>query len=198
MRWDHLFDDLESQLAQELAADEIDVMAEEERLRLGRLGVRDRLQAMHARCAGQPVRLQLTDGAALSLVIGAVGRDWIAGDVSGAGAAPPSGLVPIGAIAAVLPDAAQAAESVEAIEGGGPGAPSLSARLGIGFVLRDLCRRRAPVRIATPRDDLHGTIDRVSRDHLDLAEHDPGVARRESAVRARRILPLSQLLLVRY
>jgi hypothetical protein len=198
MRWDHLFDDLESQLEQELAADEIDVMAEEERLRLGRLGLRDRLQAMHIRCGGQPVRLQLTDGATLSLVIGAVGRDWIAGEVTGRGTVAPSGLVPIAAIAAVLPDAAQAVESVEATDGGGSGPPSLSARLGIGFVLRDLFRRRAPVRITTPRDDLHGTIDRVSRDHLDLAEHDPGAARRESAVRVRRILPLSQLLLVRY
>jgi hypothetical protein len=198
MRWDHLFDDLESQIEQELAADEIDVMAEEERLRLGRLGLRDRLQAMHTRCGGQPVRLLLTDGSALTLVIGAVGRDWIAGEVSGGGAAAPSGLVPIVAIAAVLPDAAQAADSVEAPEAAGTGAPSLSARLGLGFVLRDLCRRRAPVRITTPRDDLHGTIDRVSRDHLDLAEHEPGMARRERAVRARRILPLSQLLLVRY
>lgn len=198
MRWDHLFDDLESQLEQELAADEIDLMAEEERLRLGRLTLRDRLHAMHTCCAGRPVRLQLTDGSAVTLLLGAVGRDWIAGDVSGGGALAPSGVVPLTSIAAVLPDAEQAAESIEPAEGGGTGAPSLSARLGIGFVLRDLCRRRAPVRITTPRDDLHGTIDRVSRDHLDLAEHEPGVARRDSAVRARRILPLSQVLLVRY
>lgn len=198
MRWDHLFDDLESQLEQELAADEVDVMAEEERLRLGRLGLRDRFQAMHTRCAGQTVRLQLIDGSSLALLLGAVGRDWIAGETSAGGATTPSALVPIAAIAAAFPDAAQAAESIEAAEVAGTGAPSLSARLGLGFVLRDLCRRRAPVRITTPRDDLYGTIDRVSRDHLDLAEHEPGMPRRESSVRARRILPLTQVLLVRY
>ena len=42
MRWDNLFDDLESQLEQELDAEDIDLLAEEERLRLGRLGLRDR------------------------------------------------------------------------------------------------------------------------------------------------------------
>jgi len=46
MRWDSLFDDLESQLEQELGAEEGDLLAEEERLRLGRLTLRDRLVAM--------------------------------------------------------------------------------------------------------------------------------------------------------
>ncbi|MDI1335854.1 MAG: hypothetical protein PSU94_06675, partial [Lacunisphaera sp.] len=46
MRWEHLFDDLESQLEQELTAEELDLEGEEERLRLGRLSVRDRLVAL--------------------------------------------------------------------------------------------------------------------------------------------------------
>lgn len=46
MRWDDLFDDLESQLEQELGAEDVDLLAEEERLRLGRLTLRDRLLAM--------------------------------------------------------------------------------------------------------------------------------------------------------
>ncbi len=44
MRWDNLFDDLESQLEQELGAEDVDLLAEEERLRLGRLALRDRLR----------------------------------------------------------------------------------------------------------------------------------------------------------
>ena len=49
MRWDNLFDDLESQLEQGLTAEELDLKAEEERLRLGRLGLRDRIVAiLHA------------------------------------------------------------------------------------------------------------------------------------------------------
>ena len=62
MRWDHLFDDLESQLEQELGAEEADLLAEEERLRLGRLALRDRFRALLARAPEVPVRLTLTDG----------------------------------------------------------------------------------------------------------------------------------------
>ena len=44
----------------------------------------------------------------------------------------------------------------------------------------------------------HGTIDRVGRDHLDLAEHEPGVPRRDAAVTRIRIVPLTEVLLVRF
>lgn len=40
MRWEHLFDDLETQLERELTAEELDLEVEEERLRLGRLSLR--------------------------------------------------------------------------------------------------------------------------------------------------------------
>src|ERR1019366_4923637 len=49
--WDNLFDDLESQLEQELTAEEVDLQAEEERLRLARLGIRDRLRSLQAAVA---------------------------------------------------------------------------------------------------------------------------------------------------
>jgi hypothetical protein len=44
---------------------------------------------------------------------------------------------------------------------------------------------------------LHGTIDRVGRDHLDIAVHERGVMRRETAVTEYRIVPFSSLVLVR-
>lgn len=198
MRWDHLFDDLESQLEHELGADEVDLFAEEERLRLGRLVLRDRFRGMLAGQGAEPLRLQLVDGTRLGLVLGAVGRDWIAGEHAGDGPAAASCLVPIEAIAACFPDPQQAASSTQGTETNGSPVGSLSSRLGLGFVLRDLCRRRAPLQITTAREQVHGTIDRVARDHVDLAEHEPGVARREHAVRALRMLPLSQILLVRF
>ena len=46
MRWDLLFDDLESQLDHEQREEERALALEEERLRLGRLTLRDRLAAM--------------------------------------------------------------------------------------------------------------------------------------------------------
>ena len=43
VRWDNLFDDLEGQLENELNAEDLELRAEEERLRLGRLALRQRL-----------------------------------------------------------------------------------------------------------------------------------------------------------
>jgi hypothetical protein len=194
MRWDNLFDDLESQLEHELGAEDIDLLAEEERLRLGRLGLRDRLRAMST--AGEPVRLILSDGTRVVIEVGTIGRDWIAGEICGDGHRFVSCVIPIAAIAGCLPTPAQTAASI-----GGEAEPavlSLSARLGLPFVLRDLCRRRAAVNVRTSQDLLHGTIDRVGRDHFDLAEHEPGVARRERAVRAMRLVPVAEVVHVRF
>ena len=194
MRWDNLFDDLESQLEQELGAEDIDLLAEEERLRLGRLSLRDRLRTMSA--TGESIRLTLTDGSRVAITVGAFGRDWLAGELSDSGLRSASCVIPMSAIAGCLPTHVQTAASVE----GSPesGVASLASRLGLSFVLRDLCRRRAAVDIRTARELLHGTIDRVGRDHFDLAEHEPGVARRERSVRAIRLVPLDGILHVRF
>ncbi|CAN5429715.1 hypothetical protein BH09ACT4_BH09ACT4_13830 [soil metagenome] len=199
MRWDHLFDDLESQLEHELDSEEVDLFAEEERLRLGRLSLRDRFRGMmHESNASTPLRVLLTDGSRISITVGAIGRDWIAGEICGEGQQAGSCVVPVAALAACFPDVAQIAASTHTDDAAGSAVGFLASRLGLAFVLRDLCRRRAPLHITTPREQLHGTIDRVARDHLDLAEHDAGVARREPAVRAIRVLPLTELLLIRF
>jgi len=45
---------------------------------------------------------------------------------------------------------------------------------------------------------VHGTLDRVARDHLDLALHEPGTVRRDRAVRGIRIVPLERIVLVSF
>ena len=187
VRWDDLFADLEGQLEQELGAEDLDLAAEEERLRLGRLGLRDRIAAL----AGAELALELRDGTRMVLGVETIGRDWISGTVSGTRAA--SCVVPLDAVAAVLPGVGRVARSMAAPS---EHPDALSRRLGLSFVLRDLCRRRSVVEILTSSRTLHGTVDRVGRDHLDLAEHDPGEPRRAGAVRAIRILPFRELLLV--
>jgi hypothetical protein len=198
MRWDNLFDDLESQLEQELGAEEGDLLAEEERLRLGRLTLRDRVVAMTRPGEGAPeqLKLALRDGTVVTVAVGSVGRDWIVGELIGARRG--SCVVPFPAVVGLLPTPEQLARSVLAEPTAEP-AVSLSARLGLAFVLRDLCRRRAAVELSTGSDErLHGTIDRVGRDHVDLAEHEAGVPRRAAAVGRIRIMPFSELLLVRF
>lgn len=198
MRWDLLFDDLESQLDQEQRDEERAFALEEERLRIARLTLRDRLAAL-ARAIGDDrsssVRIALLDGAELDLRPLAFGRDWMSAAVVGAGQGPTQCVVPLHAIAAVLPTSAQVQPSlVSAPES----TARLSERIGMPFVLRDLCRRRTPVVVTSGDGRMHGTIDRVARDHLDLAVHEPGTARRERDVRGIRIVPISRIVLVAF
>lgn len=190
MRWDRLFDDLESQLERELSAEDADVVAEEERLRLARLGMRDRLVSV----TGDPIGLSLRGGRRLAVQVSDVGRDWAAVRVDG----PPawSGIVPFDVIDSVIISPSAARSSIHARDSSSD-RPALTERLGLAFVLRDLCRRRRYVRFELGSGEVGGTIDRVARDHVDVAVHPPDAPRRESLVSEVRIIPLSSVLLVK-
>ncbi|MFD3448548.1 hypothetical protein ACFDTO_28520 [Microbacteriaceae bacterium 4G12] len=200
MRWDDLFDDLESQLEQGRSAEEEELLAEEERLRLGRLSLRDRLAALARTESGEEpatVRVLLTTGLVIDLRPRTFGRDWVAGDLD-AGAEPGAAsraqcILPVRGISSLLLDRRQVHRSL-----GEPGpARGITDRLGLPFVLRDLCRRRSPLELHLPEGVLRGTIDRVGRDHCDLALHEPGSPRRESAVTAYRVVAIERVALVR-
>ena len=203
MRWDKLFDDLESQLEQELSAGELDLEAEEERMRLGRLAVRDRLVALHraeALDSGYGVVVTLGSGLRLAVHPVTFGRDWFSADLlTDDGAAPGARaqcILPLAAIAGIGLSPVQVTASLVAEERDA-GHPSLSSRLGLPFVLRDLCRRRRPLDLVLAHGELHGTLDRVGRDHVDLAVHERGAVRRESAVHEYRLVPFAALQFVR-
>ena len=195
MRWEHLFDDLESQLERELTAEELDLEVEEERLRLGRLSLRDRLVALHDDEHGAHYRVVVTlaSGERIGVHPVAFGRDWFSADIDGSSA---QCIVPLGAVAAVALEPGLVPRSLRAAAVP-DGHPSLSARLGLTFVLRDLCRRRRPIDLVLAAGEVHGTLDRVGRDHVDIAVHERGVPRRSSDVREVRIVQLAGLLLVR-
>jgi hypothetical protein len=62
-------------------------------------------------------------------------------------------------------------------------------RYQFALALRELARRREPVRVALGDGvTVDGTIEAVGSDYLEVAEHDPGEARRRAAVRARRFV----------
>ncbi|WP_136710089.1 hypothetical protein [Agromyces sp. H66] len=196
MRWDLLFDDLESQLDQEQRDEERALALEEERLRLGRLALRDRLAAMARSAADDPtarVRVELRGGRIIEIRPQSFGRDWMSATRHGMGNARGQCIVPLASIAAVLPTRLQLETSLEPVAE----PPSrLAERIGLSFVLRDLCRRRTPVHLTTDDGRVHGTLDRVARDHVDVALHEPGVPRREREVTGYRIVPLERVLLV--
>lgn len=193
MRWDRFFDDLEDQLASEWEAERAALDTEAERLRLSRVSLRERLAALVDASAGGPVlTIDLAGGATLSARVTALGADWIAlasaESRAGAVLCPLSGIVSM-----VVPhaDLLRCARPGDARSG-------LADRMTLGFVLRDLVRRRTPVMLhLTTGRSLHGTIDRAGADHLDLALHEPGSPRRAEAVSGHRIVPFSAVSWVR-
>ncbi|WP_243063565.1 hypothetical protein [Humibacter sp. RRB41] len=209
MRWDNLFADLEGQLEHELGAEDLELRVEEERLRLGRLSLRDRMRAVSdpGDDRAAPLLLWLADGSAVRLRPATFGRDWVSGELVGdaaqgveAARASARALVPLDAVASISLTEAQVAPSLEGTgeqDRAPDAAPRLIDRLGLAFPLRDLARRRSAVTVTTLAGDLHGTIDRVARDHVDLALHEPGAPRRAANVRGIRIVPMTAVVLVR-
>lgn len=183
MEWEHLFDDLEGQLAAEWEAQRAALDAESERLRIAKLSLRDRLRVMFA--GAEPLALELTTGDRWSAAPKALGADWLGVCAEGD---PRLRIVPLAAVQSIGVDHGRLLSSLAEQDA----APSLRERMGFGFVLRDLARRRSPVQITTLSGaTLHGTIDRAGVDHLDLAVHDPGEPRRARGVHGFRMIPFT-------
>ena len=77
-------------------------------------------------------------------------------------------------------------------------AAATTRRFGLGYALRALSRDRATVAVHLLGHEaaIVGTIDGVGADHLDLAEHPEGTARRRENVTAVTTVATSALLLV--
>lgn len=197
VRWDDLFDDLESQLEGELHSEASGLRLSAERQRLEKLSLRTRLSNL-ARSVGPGgilhLRVVLISGEILALRPTALGRDWLAADLAGSERSRAQCVIPLSAIASVFLTEEQGLASL-AVETENAG--RLIERVGFPFVLGDLCRRRRTVELDTRGGVLAGTIDRVARDHLDLAVHPLGTLRRASAVLHYRLVPFWQIHLIR-
>jgi hypothetical protein len=70
-----------------------------------------------------------------------------------------------------------------------PAPPAAARRYQFALALRELARRREPIRVElVDGASCDGTIEAVGSDYLEAAEHDLGEARRRAAVRARRFV----------
>ncbi len=180
MRWEALFDDLETQLDAEWDAERRRGAGEDERLRISRLTLRERLLALAA--DGQAITVSTRSGESVGSVA-LVGADAVI-------VAPASGdarLVPFEAITGidVAADRGTVRRSLLTVP-----ADTLSSRITFGYLARVLARRRAGVRVLGANGgSATGTIDRAGVDHLDLARHDPREPRRADAVRSVRVIP---------
>ncbi|MCR2764657.1 hypothetical protein NQ152_14185 [Microbacterium sp. zg.B48] len=191
MRWDRFFDDLEGQLASEWEAERAALDTEAERLRLSRVILRERLSALIGRSRETPApSFEVADGTVLAAEVTGVGADWAALEGGRSGAL----IVPFGAITAIGMPHADVLRSARPAAG----PVSLAERMTLGFVLRDLVRRRVCIRAHLVHGRmLAGTIDRAGADHFDIALHEPGTPRRATDVTGHRLVPFSALAWIR-
>lgn len=182
MRWQALFDDLEAQAAAVDAADHAVEVADRTRRETALLGLADRLRAAH----GQQLVLTVQGAGAVRGVLLDTGVDWLLLEEAGLREL----LVPLSAVLTLTGLGQRSAAPGSAGE--------VASRLDLRWALRGLARSRTPV-VVVLRDGvtLSGTLDRVGADHLDLAEHLPGEARRAAAVRQVGTVPVAALALLR-
>lgn len=200
MRWDNLFADLELQLDRGLTAEAEDERADQERLRLAQLSLRERIMTLRAsydRGTEYAAVLHLNSGDSVAVRPITIGRDWLSGDMRD-GEMNRQCIIPLAAVTGISLLREQVGRSI-AIGVPTKVAPAAdsSNKIGITLVLRDLCRRRASLEVVTSSNAVFGTIDRVGSDHFDVALHEPGQPRRESMVSQYRIVPLTHLTMVR-
>jgi hypothetical protein len=201
MRWENLFDDLEGQWETARLQEDMEQRAEEERMRIARTVVRERMRALLADDAVCPLRISLADGTWIDLRAKVLGRDWVSGDLVVPGE-PDTGreqracILPLASVSALSLDRDQIRASL-APPSELPPERGIVDRIGLPFLLRDLCRRRARVELRLRDTTVAGTLDRVARDHVDIAVHEAGMPRRESAVSGYRLVPLAGIVLVR-
>lgn len=182
MRWQALFDDLEAQVEAAEAAELQAEVADRTRRELGLLGLVDRLRASES----HPLAVTVWGAGTVHGRLLDAGPDWLLLEETGLREV----LVPSASVLGVAGLGARTAT---------PGSEGeVGRRLDLRWALRGLARDRAGVSI-TLRDGatLTGTLDRVGADHVDVAEHAPGEARRAAAVRQVRLVPLSALGLLR-
>ncbi|MCC3274011.1 hypothetical protein MUK71_11670 [Arthrobacter zhangbolii] len=174
MRWDALFRDMEAQMA---AADERHAageISERVRVELGGISLQDRLRSQ----SGRELVVDLGRAGTLRGVLRHVGAGWVVLERERGSA--------LAALAHVV--------SVRGLDRfAEPAARALN--LGIASALREISRDRSIValRLAgkASGEVLHGTIDRVGADFVELAVVAAGEERRPGNVSAVHLLPTS-------
>ena len=182
MRWQGLFDDLEAQFEAAEAAELAGEVAERTRRETALLRLWDRLQP----AVGSALTVQVPGAGPLRGRLLDCGVDWLLMEEGGGREL----LVPLAGVLGVHGLGMRAA-SPDAED-------AVAKKLDLRWALRGLARSRTGVALGLVDGSLvTGTLDRVGADHLDLAEHGLGEARRAAAVRQVRLVPLPAVAVVR-
>lgn len=176
MRWDALFQDLESQLQAATDARQESEVRDRTRAEQARVTLLQRLAGQ----TGRPVGVSTTGGRSLTGVLTNVGSQWIALAVEER-----SVIVPLSSVQVLRSLGRSVGQPLAGIE----------AKLGLGSALRALSRDRAHVAlwVASPSSRYAGVIDRVGADFLDLGLVDPGDERRSANIREVLTVPFASI-----
>lgn len=181
MRWDGLFADLEAQAVALEAASRAAEVEDRSRLEIGRIRLLDRLRA----AAGMPMRVRCSGGVTVAGRLERAAPDWLLLDEGGGREA----LVVFPCVLGVSGLVRLASVPVDSV---------VESRLGLRHVLRGIARDRSTVRVSlVDATVIDGTIDRVSADFVEIAEHAPGELRRHGEVRDVLALPLAAIAVMR-
>jgi hypothetical protein len=180
MRWEQLFEDLESHLEQLSHAERDAEIADRTRAELARVSIIDRLRAS----VGRTITCALREGGVVRGRLDRVGADFVLlTQAHGETVVPLSAMV-------MLEGACEGAVSADM-------AGRVVSRLGLTAVLRSLARDRSTVRLGIGAGRvLVGTVQRVGSDFLQLAVHEAEESPRRGTVRATPLVPLERLISV--
>ncbi|WP_116452559.1 hypothetical protein [Blastococcus litoris] len=182
MRWQQLFDDLQSQFETEEAAAERAESASRTRAEVGAVRLAERLGG----AVGTAVAVDVRGAGRVAGVLVDRGSDWLLVEDD-------RGRDQLVAVAAVRTVAGLGRRTSLPEAAGG-----VRARLDLRRALRGLARDRAAVQVVL--DDggtVTGTIDRVGADYVELAEHPADAPRRNEAVQGVRAVVIDAVAVVR-
>lgn len=183
MRWDALFEDIEAQFAAEHLLGLESEVSERARVEIAGIGVADRLRG----AVGQRIDVILRSGTLVSGALSHVGSEWL---ILNEGRH--QWLVPVAAVLTYQGLGRQARA----------GQSKVAQRLGLASALRMLARDRAELAVhlivVSPEERaMCGVIDRVGKDHFDLAVTMPGEVRRSGSVVSVATVPFQSLAALR-
>lgn len=196
MRWDNLFKDLEAQLETVLGDEAVDAARDSERARRSSQSLAEALvDDLSTGDVRAPVKL-CTAGVDLWITVDNFGSDWISGEVVAPAQNRGYCVINLACVEQVVFSSRPDILILGALHEPHHlpiGAARRLGRITLRIVLRDLVRRRKSGWIATRDSQIHGTLDRVGKDFVEIAEHAPHMPRRQESIENRVWVQLSSL-----